>query len=331
MKSRTGLAMTLAAVALIGITLSSSANATELSYGTLAPKNSPWGKVFKVWAKAVKKKSGGAVTLRWFFNGAQGDEMAMVAKMRSGQLDGAAVTGVGLSAVYKDILALQMPGLFTNWATLDSARDAMMSTFQAGFKAKGFILQGSGDVGKAKTMSKGSAIRSPNDLKSMKVYRWKDDIIAPVTARVIGYTAVPSSVPGLLPKLTSGQVNVITVPPLAAVSLQWASELNHINDETVGVGIGGLMMSEDAFNRVPADQQAMLTKTGTKAGKILTKRIRKQDARAYKHMKKKMTVVKLNPAEKARWRSVFKKVRRELGQGVFSSALVKKLEGLAGK
>ena len=331
MKSRTSLAVMLAAVVLVGITVPSSASATEISYGTLAPPRSPWGKVFRIWAKAVKRKSGGALKIRWYFNGSQGDEKAMIAKMRAGQLDGAAVTAVGLSDVYSPILALQMPGLFSDWNTLDKVRDAMRSKFEAGFKANDFVLMGDGDVGKAKTMSKGRAIRSPNDLKHMKVYRWKDDIIAPVTASVVGYTAVPSTVPGLLPKLSSGLVNVITVPSLAAVSLQWASQLDHINTQTVGVGIGGLLMTAAAMKRVPADQRAMLRKTGKKAGKLLTMRIRKEDDKAFKHMKKKMTVVKLNHAEQARWRSVFKKVRRRLGQSAFPSALVSKLESLTGK
>ena len=48
-------------------------------------------------------------------------------QMRTGQLDGAAVTANGLSMIYKDVLVLQLPGLYRNWAKLDSARNGMRS------------------------------------------------------------------------------------------------------------------------------------------------------------------------------------------------------------
>ena len=60
--------------------------------------------------------------LQFFYNGQQGDEGAMVGKMKAGQLDGAALTAVGLSKVYKPIGALQMPGLFTTWAKLGTTK-----------------------------------------------------------------------------------------------------------------------------------------------------------------------------------------------------------------
>ena len=135
-----------------GLGFAADAHAVEvIKIGTLAPAASPWGQVFKVWAKAVSEKSSGQLELQFFFNGQQGDEAAMVAKMKSGQLDGAAVTAVGLSKIYKPILALQIPGLFTTWAKLDAARDAMKAEFEkaAGASRRSFatrtIASGSAD------------------------------------------------------------------------------------------------------------------------------------------------------------------------------------------
>lgn len=307
------------------------ASAKELSLGTLAPKKSPWGKVFKSWAKKVQKETGGAVTLNWYYNGQQGDEKAMVAKMRAGQLDGAAVTSVGLSAIHKPILAFQMPGLFTDWATLDRARDTLMPELQSAFKNEGFALLGSGDVGLARTMSKGSAIKAPSDLKKMKVYAWSDDPVAPVTASVIGYTPVPSSVPELLPKLSSGAVNVATIPSLPAVTLQWQQHLDHVNEDVVGVGVGGLVMSQKTLASLNADELEIVKKTGSKAGKKLTKKIRLEDAKAFDTIKARMTVVKLSDAERKVWNETFKKIRGQLAQGTFPREFVKKLEGMAGR
>src|SRR5512140_738636 len=77
-----------------------SADPTTLKVGTLAPGDSPWGQVFKIWKKAVEERSGNNLQLQFFWNGTQGDESAMVGKMRTGQLDGAALTAIGLGQIY---------------------------------------------------------------------------------------------------------------------------------------------------------------------------------------------------------------------------------------
>lgn len=328
---RKGLATVLgASLLLAGLATSGGAAAEEVSFGTLAPKQSPWGKVFDAWSKAVDKKSKGKLSVKWYYNGAQGDEGAMIAKIRAGQLDGAASTSVGMSIAYKPILALQMPGLFKDWATLDKARNAMMPEFQAGLKEAGFVMLGTGDVGLARTLSKGHAIKTPDDLKQMKVYRWKDDPIGPVVASVIGYNSVPSSVPGLLPALSSGRINTITVPALASTQLQWWSHVDHMTDEVAGVGIGGLMMSTKRLDALPGDMRELLSSTGKKAGGMLTERIRKEDDKAYKMLKGRLKVVSLTAGESKIWKTKFSEVRTRLGQGVFAPALIHKLENLAG-
>jgi TRAP-type C4-dicarboxylate transport system substrate-binding protein len=315
---------------LMGVTATESANAgDEITIGTLAPQRSPWGKVFSVWAKAVEKKSDGKLTMRWYYNGAQGDEGAMVDKMKSGQLDGAAVTSVGLNKIHRDFLALQLPGLCSTWKCVDRVRDGVRSDLQAKAKGEGFILLGDGDVGLAHTFSKGKAIKSPEDLKGMKVYQWDQDPVAPIIASVIGYTGVKSSVPALLPGLSSGQINTATVPALAATQLQWSNHFDHVNDGVAAGVIGGLIISKKRLDALPGDSRELLTKTGKKAGEMLTERIRDEDKKAYELVSGKMTVVKLNASEEARWASVFKKIRTQLGQGTFSRAYVDKLEGLA--
>ena len=51
--------------------------------------------------------------------GVRGDEELVVRKMKSGQLDGAAVTAVGLSKIVPNALVLQLPGLFDSYKELD--------------------------------------------------------------------------------------------------------------------------------------------------------------------------------------------------------------------
>ena len=316
---------------LAGVGLAGQADAAEVvKIGTLAPKASPWGKVFSVWEEAVKKKSDGKVELQFFYNGQQGDEGAMVGKMKAGQLDGAAVTAVGLSKIYKPILALQMPGLFTKWAKLDAARDTMKAEFERGLKDSGFSLVGWGDVGAVHLISRGVTIKSPDDLKGKKPYMWRDDSAQPIVFQVIGgITPVPLNIPEVLPQLNTGAVDIVNAPALVAEQLQWASKLDTIMSDTSALAIGALVLSSKRVDALPEDLRKVLMETGSIAATALTKRIRDEDEAAFGRLKTKMKVVSLSADEQAKWEGIFKQVRQRLSQGTFAPDLVAKLEGLA--
>lgn len=316
---------------LVGVGVSENASAAEvIKIGTLAPAASPWGQVFKVWQEAVSKKSEGKVELQFFYNGQQGDEGAMVGKMKAGQLDGAAVTAVGLGKIYKPISALQMPGLFTTWAKLDTAREAMRGEFEKGCNDAGFALAGWGDVGAVHVMSKGFEIHSPDDIKGKKPYMWRDDVVQPILYQVIGgVTPVPLNVPEVLPNLNTGAINIINAPSLAAEQLQWSSKLDTINSDVSAMAIGALVFSSKRIDALPAELKAIVMDTGKVAASALTKRIRNEDDAAFNRMKGKMKVVTLTADEKAKWEGIFKQTRARLAQGTFSPDLVAKLEALA--
>jgi TRAP-type C4-dicarboxylate transport system substrate-binding protein len=299
-----------------GVTRTARADAQEVKLGTIAPADSAWGKVFKAWSKAVDEESKGALKLTWYFNGTQGDEIAMVGKMRSKQIDGGAFTATGLSQIYPHIIALQMPGLFPTWDKLDSVREKTRGKFEKAFADQGFTILGTGDVGIAHLMSRGKPVRTPEDLKTMHPFYIAGDSIGQKFLETVG---VPSpralAVPAILPALSSrsqGAVDVINTPAIAAEQLQWAAHVDHINTMPSGIGIGALVMNKERFDALPADVKAIMDRTGKNTGKLLTERIRGIDAQAFNRLKGSKTVVELTPAEKGAWDATFVKVRNAL-------------------
>src|SRR5207249_9966743 len=121
---------------LVLMTTLSGATAAEpsvIKLGSLAPRESPWGQILRVWGKAVKEKTGGQVQLDFYWNATQGDEAAQMGKVKSGQLDGAVVTAVGLGAIDQDVNVLHVPGLIQDWAALDRVRDGLKGHFDDSF------------------------------------------------------------------------------------------------------------------------------------------------------------------------------------------------------
>lgn len=306
------------------------ASAETVSLGTVAPKNSLWGKVFGVWQEAVKKKSDGKLELNVFYNAVQGDDAAMIDKLKSGQLDGAAVSSIGLAKIHKPILALQLPGLFRSWKALDAARDSVGPELQKGAEAAGFYVT-FGDLGKLRGMSIGFEARTPNSLRGKRVLTWRNDKIGPqLWQQVEKVNLVPLSPPEVLSSLKTKSLDFASAPTLAAEQLQWISNFDHIGDESAIMAIGGMAWSKKRIDALPGDLRTILQDTGRIAGEALKKRVRDEDDAAFERASKKMTVVKLTDAERAEWETLFKKTIEKLKQSEFPSDLVDRLVKLKG-
>jgi TRAP-type C4-dicarboxylate transport system substrate-binding protein len=298
---------------------------TTLKMATLAPPRSPWGKVFKTWSKAVDQKTNSEVSVEWLWNGTGGPESAVVGKIKTGQLSGAAITAVGLFSIDKRFIALQMPGTFNSWSELDKAREALAGDVLGDEELKKrFHVAGFGDVGIGRVMSKGFVVAVPNDLKGKHPGMISEDVIAPKVYEAIGgVNGVPSPVTGFLPKLNSGAIDVMNTPSLAAEQLQWASRLDHINTAQTYFGIGAVVMSQKALEGLTEDQREILKTTGKQAAEALTRKIRAADDAAFGRLKKKMTVHEATDAEKAEWKAVFKKACQSLKSSIPGDALGK--------
>lgn len=305
------------------------AEPVQLSLGTAVPRESPWGQVLRVWQKAVKEKTKGEVTIEIFWNATQGDEAAQMAKVKTGQLDGAVVTAVGLGVIDPDVNVLQVPGVYKDWAQLDKVRDVLKPRFEKSFRAAGVELVGWGDVGLDRFMSKGYAVKTPADLKGKRAWVWRDDPILPPLFQVTQTVMVPTGLAEVIPELSTGNVSLLSVSALAAEQMQWASKLDHFTRGVVAPNIGGMVLSKAKLDALSPTSREVVLETGRVAAKALTDRIRGEDAKALERLEKRMTVVELSAEDVKAWDAVFKEARVRLGKGTFSPKLLDEVEQLA--
>lgn len=304
----------------------------KLRVATLAPKNSAWGKVFKVWQKAVDQKSKGRLELEVFYNAVQGNEDSMVGKMKTGQLDGAALTSVGLSRIHKDVLVLQLPGVVDSWSALDKVRAAVGPELEARFAKEGFRILSWGDVGLVRQMSKGYAVRRPSDVKGHRPAVWRNEPMGPaIYSKIGGVVPVPVSPVEVLPALRAGKLDLVNAPALAAEQLQWTPYLDHVSSTVSVCAIGGSVFRKKALDDLPADLREMFMDMQERMNKSNSKRIRKLDEKAYDRLKKKMKVVDLSDADREEWKKVLVPVVKQLSHGTFDKELVQKVLKITGK
>src|SRR5688572_27041951 len=145
MMGKTLFAFTLAAAALVVAPARS--EALEIKIASLAPEGSAWAKILQEGGKKIAERTGGRITVKYFFSGSQGDERDVVRKMKLGQIDGSALTAVGLGLIKGDVRVLELPFLIKNNQELDYVRDKMAPDFERQFDDAGYKLIAWGDVG----------------------------------------------------------------------------------------------------------------------------------------------------------------------------------------
>jgi TRAP-type C4-dicarboxylate transport system substrate-binding protein len=328
---RTLLALLLAAPLALSAR-SARATGHKLRIATMAPKSSSWGKLFSVWQRAVDKKTHGRLALTVYYNGVQGSDDTMVGKMRSGQLDGAALTSVGLSRIYRDVMVLQLPGVVDSWAELDKVRAGLGPDLEKGFEKKGFHLLGWGDVGLVRQMSHGFAVHRPSDLHGHHPVMWQGEPMAPLVYSSIGQVVPVALGPmEVLPALRAHKVDVVNAPSLAAEQLQWTPYLDHIASTVSVCAIGGTVIRQKALDDLPADLRKTFFELEERLQKLSKHRVRQLDAASYKRLVRRMQVVSTTPADQAAWRKVLVRAVQRLAQGTYDPALIKRVLAITGK
>jgi TRAP-type C4-dicarboxylate transport system substrate-binding protein len=331
--SRTARTIVSALAALALMVFSGAVRAGEtIRLATLAPRNSTWGKVLSVWQKAVEAKTDSAVTLDVYYNGVQGDERAVVAKIKTGQLDGAALSSVGLSVIFRDVMVLQLPGVTNSWPLVDLVRNILHDPIEEGFRNEGYEILGWGDIGLVYQMSKGVEIRRPTDLRGRRPLAWRNEPTAPMFFSLVGQVvSVPLDPTEVLPALRAGMIDIVAAPALAAEQLQWTPYLDHINEQVIVAAIGATVMKKSRLEGLSADTREMFKEMERRVSKVEGERIRKLDIEARERLKQKMKVVELSDDDKVEWYRIFLKAVKRMRYGIFSKPLIDRVLEITGK
>ena len=292
-----------------------------LRIASLAPAGSSWMKILNAWNKTLQEKTDGKLKMRFYPGGSQGDERDFVRKMRVGQLDGGVVTMTGMSMLVPAMNVLTIPGFLNTYEKLDRVRGKMAPEFEAMFGKENMRLVGWGDAGKTRLFSV-EPIKSPNQIKAMRPWVWKDDPIFVEFYQVIGANAVRLGVPEVYPALQTRMVDVISSSALTAVALQWYTRVKYMTAHNSAIIAGGTVMRKDKYDELSPELKEAFDSTAVRAHELLNKTIRKDDEKAYQVVLKKGIVPVEAGDAKADWDAAHKKVRDNLTGRMFSKSLL---------
>lgn len=146
------------------------AQALKLTLGHGAAPDNPRNLAAVKFAETVKAKTGGRIEIQVAHSAQLGDDAAMVTALRSGTLDISANSQGAVAAVVPEFAALGLPFLFGDvqkaWQLMDGPVGKELADKTA---AKGMVLLGLWDNGIRQMSNSKRAIKSPADLKGLKM------------------------------------------------------------------------------------------------------------------------------------------------------------------
>ncbi len=307
--SRAAAAVALAScLAAVPAARAAAAGPTVIKMATLAPDGSAWYKILEQMGDEWKKASGGAVVLRIYPGGVVGDEDAMIRKMRVGQLQAAAVTGLGLATIDRSFYALHVPMMYASDDEFDFVRDRLAPMLERRLADKGYIVLNWGDAGWVHFFAKTSFTR-PAEIKAMKLYVGAEDANLVQLYKETGFRPVNLSVVDILPGLQTGLINAFDTTPLAALAFQWFALAPNMSDLRFAPLTGATVIDKRAWDKIPADLKPRIIEASRAGGKRLRGEIRRLNDEAVKVMVKNgLKISRTSPEVQAEWRKLIEDI-----------------------
>ena len=245
------------------------------------PTGTSWTKLLDEWVKEVEQKSEGRLQFKMYPGGVMGDEPDVLRKIRKGQLHGGMFTGYGIGRIYSPARVLEVPFLFKNTDESDYVREQIMPDLEQGFRESGFELLGWPEVGFIHFFSK-QPITSMDDIKKLKIWLWQGDPLGEAFFKAAAIDPIPLSIMDVYTQLSAkhGSIDTVYISSFGAIALQWYTKLSYASQIPFTNAIGGLIVSNRFFNKLPPDLQQLLKTTGEKLGDDIRARAREENQKS---------------------------------------------------
>ncbi|MBU6429755.1 MAG: TRAP transporter substrate-binding protein DctP, partial [Cyanobacteria bacterium REEB65] len=297
-----------------------------LKIAFLAPPGSQWDLIFKKMAMAVDAQTHHDLRLRFIGGGVMGDEPDEVRKMRIGQLQGAALTGMGLGLVDPEVRVLELPMLYRSDSDVDRATARVEGELAAQFARKGYVMLGWAEVGPVYLFTN-KPIHKVSDMQGVKMWMWEGDKLAQAIFQQLRIVPQPLAITDVLTSLETGMIDGAYNAPQGLIALQWNSKVKYMLDLRLTQSIGALVVTERAWDALSPSDQLVLRQASQRYCREIVVEGRKDNARALAALRAQgIQLTELAPSERAKIVAAANRVDQDLVGKLYSAALLNQVK-----
>jgi TRAP-type C4-dicarboxylate transport system substrate-binding protein len=268
--------------------------------GTVVPDGSVWHKILRQMGADWRKATDGRVTLRVYAGGTQGTEAAMIKRMNFNQLQAASFSIIGLSEIDDAFSVFSIPLFYDSYDELNHVIEKLTPALDARLQARGFRRLNWGHGGWVYIFSK-TPVRSIDEIRKLKLFTAAGDDRSVQWYKEHGFNPVPLAISDMMTSLQTGMIQAIPVTPLSALAFQWYQQTPNMLDIGLAPLVGATLITERAWSRIDAADQASMQAASSEAEAQLLAEIPEQDREALVEMKTRGLAVTV-PADDT-WRA----------------------------
>ncbi len=304
-----------------------------IKVGTLAQKDvSAMRYIGESFFPEITKVTNEQVAFDVYWGGVMGDEEDYVGKMRTGQLQGAAVTASGgiANAVCPDLSVLGLPFLFNAWAfdEVDYVVGKTRPYLLKEAEKRGFKILVISDVDFDQIYSTKHNIKTIEDIKRAKILTWYGPLENKML-QSLGVSPIPVNVPEVVSSIKTGICNMAISPSMWWVGAQLYTDTKYVNPIPIRFVPAVIIINLSTWNKIPEKHQQAMNTVCAKFEKGFKKVIRECNQKSYKAMiKYGIKEVKVEPEELARFKKATRPVWNELAGKIYSKKILDDVIGL---
>ena len=303
------------------------AEAQRLKIATLAPNGTPGSQIMQAAAAKIKAATDGRVTIKIYGGGVMGNDVQVIRKIRSGQLQGAAVGTGALARFYGGLELYNLPMVFSDYDEVDYIRNQFDEQIRQGLEEAGFVTFGFAEIGFAYAMSK-HRISSVDDARQQKVWVPTDDRSALRALQAFGIAPIPLGLVDVLLALQSGTINAVPSPAHATIFLRWHTQVKYLLNLPLIYTYGMLAVDKKKFFKLNVKDQLTVRNHMGDAFKAIDQANRKDQEAAFAALKNQgIEFVNPTASEVEVWQSLAQEaVAKTVSSGLLSKELYEDMQ-----
>jgi TRAP-type C4-dicarboxylate transport system substrate-binding protein len=275
--------------------------------------------------KEIEEKTDRNVVFKVYYGGVKGTGRDLLLKMKSGEIHGAEFTSGEAALVNKDIGIMGPLLTFKNYKEVDYVFEKMTVHLKKQLEERGYVVLGWFEVGFVYIMSV-EPIGSLSDLKNKKVWIPPDDRFDRAVFEDIGVPPIPMTIADVILALQTGQIDTVANSFVGAIALQWHTSTRYITDTPLLYAYGLLMITREAYDRIPARYRETVHEIMDRYFDELKKDIRKSNRDAGQALiKQGIQFVPVTPENQAEFEQVVQRVKDRLLEKEFPGKNLTKL------
>jgi len=299
-----------------------------LKVATVMPSGGPWANAMTRFAADVRKQTKGQVRFKIYFGAVAGTEQRALGRMKAGQIHGLAAASAALGSIDFSIRVLELPMLYRSHKEFRFVLRSMTPIFKKRYKKKGYTLLAMASVGWVYLYSK-NPVRSLADLRRCKVWRWKHDPLATAVFKIMGMSGHKLPITDVLASLQAGTIDSVYGMPHSTQALQWHTSVKYALDFKITMAIGSVVMRNDAFSKLTAAQQKIVTAAAFKMQSTLNTSSAYINIKAMRAMRKSgLKLLTPSAAFNRQLRGLRPKLMQKLKNTMYKPADLRKVKAL---